>query len=117
MSIEKKIKEMEQTEYELTELVPDESATVNGGPAKGVILMYASEVNSVLDIYGKQQGRLIAALREAITALEFYGSPWGCEHGFSDPTNEAIQRILGEKRFAATNAIEQIESILNGQTK
>lgn len=108
-TIESKLNELENLEYELTELVPDESATVNGGSANGVILMYANEVNSVLEQYGALEAKLIAALREAVVGLGGYATlPKGVYAGPDDlypnlgdsaeVTLTSIEKILGDKK-------------------
>lgn len=46
-------------------------------------------------------------VKELVEALEFYAGPWGLHHGYSDSTNEVIQRVLNEKTITATKALSK----------
>lgn len=65
-------------------------------------------------VISKDIQQLIQALREAVARLEFYAASWGKEHGYSEPTNDAIQRVLNQKRATAIAGLKCIEKILNG---
>ena len=104
-TIESKLKEMEQSTVKAKAFERNRQIAV----ARGM----RPDVPTTLKI--EQAEMLIQALREAVAGLEFYATEWGSHHGYTEPTNEAIQKVLNEKRSTAIEALTSIEKILGEQ--
>lgn len=107
MSIETKLNELEQSVVKAKAFERNRQRAVAHGMKPDTPITLKIEVAEML----------IAALREAVARLEFYAASWGKEHGYSEPTNDAIQRVLNQKRATAIAGLKCIEKILNGEQK